>query len=329
MPPSLSSVQCHGGEARWCYAPSSNSLCIVKKSYGPTFSRMPGQSHLSDLVRTAQRIESVAAARGFAPKAGNRVTLYRRVLERFLKSSEATWDFRSPNGVLLLNATRELDMMEVILKHLGGDPKWEARLASLFEGREHVADDRNHDPRSKQSELYIAAHLKNLGLHVEPGEPDILATWDGWRFGVAVKRLRKDTQYRKRLEEGYGQVRSSRFPGIVAFDLSTTLWQYTKPLFTPQPEGLIKFAMIHLTAFMRAMHPNPQPTARNDLPFGVFYITAMSSIAGPSGLIQHGRAALYLAMCNLDDVRGERMIRLHHLDEASRRRESGSSQPLR
>lgn len=270
--------------------------------------------HWKDLLRVPGDLEGLARSSGIPVGAGNRIDLYRRVIRRhFVPEQDGVRMPTEEAARALLCAGSELRTLRFILTQLGRKRSWRDELGAVFGGAEHLHDDRNHDSRSRQAELHIAARLAWMGLGVEPGEPDIVARWGQWRFGVAVKRIRSEGQYRKRLEEGFDQIRLAKLPGLVAIDLTHLLWFDRKPLFVNHPDGMSIATLKMLQEFVFDHHARPLPMQRGGLPFGAIFFASTAARAVPNGHAQFCTGHLFVALCEESDPRKQRVLDLNRL----------------
>jgi hypothetical protein len=95
-------------------------------------------------------------------------------------------------------------------------------------------------PRDEQAELYTGALLGAAGYGVKIGEPDLLLTRGAARFGVAVKRVKSESQYQSRILEAERQIEKQDLDGIIVINAEVHLMRlyhadrsvdYSKALF--------------------------------------------------------------------------------------------------
>lgn len=70
-------------------------------------------------------------------------------------------------------------------------------------------------------ELLAALGLQNIATEV--AEPDLVATIEGERIGIACKKIYSEKKIHDRLRHGYRQITNTQLPGIVAFNLDDLL----------------------------------------------------------------------------------------------------------
>lgn len=122
-----------------------------------------------------------------------------------------------------LRSLLEARMFVHVVKYL------EAKLSpgqwkELISGKLRPEDDKQNTPhRDRLLELYIASAAQAAGMDVDLCEPDIAATVNGQRCGIAVKRVKSRKKLMERAEEGIQQIASSTKHGLVFLDVSNLM----------------------------------------------------------------------------------------------------------
>jgi hypothetical protein len=74
--------------------------------------------------------------------------------------------------------------------------------------------------RDAQCELHVAAICEKAGMAPELAEPDICCSVDGIRYGIAVKRVKSESQIEKHIRKASRQIELAELPGHIAMDVS-------------------------------------------------------------------------------------------------------------
>jgi hypothetical protein len=125
-------------------------------------------------------------------------------------------------------------------------------------------DTLNSPGRDAQVELYVGAVCRKAGLPgVNHEEPDIVCSFRGKPFGVAIKRIKSQQQFVNRVREGAIQIQKAKLDGVVVIDTSIALNPNNQriPVYIPQDEfarnwltGLRKFIRENLPDLLSACH---------------------------------------------------------------------------
>lgn len=91
---------------------------------------------------------------------------------------------------------------------------------ALFEDSLVAGEGCQHNPgRDFLFEHYVAAQFKGAGCTVVAGEPDWIANYHGYSFGIAAKRFRIKS-LEKNIKKARDQIKTSGLPGLIAIDVS-------------------------------------------------------------------------------------------------------------
>jgi hypothetical protein len=116
----------------------------------------------------------------------------------------------------LAEANRTVFELFYIVSRLQPPDEPTKRKLRVVLGGPSVPDDSRHDAaRATQAEFFSAALLRAAGYAVTWGEPDLIISRDNRQFGVAVKRVTSDEQFRRRVRQAASQLRSANLTGLV------------------------------------------------------------------------------------------------------------------
>ncbi|MBK8285770.1 MAG: hypothetical protein IPK97_13385 [Ahniella sp.] len=108
----------------------------------------------------------------------------------------------------------------------------QTKLQSSIDGNVDSRQDRNHEARNTQSELFHFCVLIHADFLPELAEPDIRFRFAGEVFGCAVKRMNttSDSKMRSRFKQAIKQIRRSGIRGFVCIDVDFRLSSMSEPL---------------------------------------------------------------------------------------------------
>ena len=116
----------------------------------------------------------------------------------------------------LAEANRTVFELYYIVSRLQPPNRQTTKKLRVLLGGPSVPDDSRHDPaRDTQAEFFSAALLRAAGYAVTWGEPDLIITRDNRSFGVAVKRVTSDEQFRRRVRKAAAQLRAANLTGLI------------------------------------------------------------------------------------------------------------------
>lgn len=97
-------------------------------------------------------------------------------------------------------------------------------LKRISKGKLDFNDDKDDDGKNILFELEIAVALKNHGLDVKFGEPDLVVTIDDKLIGIACKKVYSIKNFQKLISKGVHQIKDNYFDyGIVAINIDNIL----------------------------------------------------------------------------------------------------------
>lgn len=121
-------------------------------------------------------------------------------------------------------AIAEIRELSSVLRHLAKSDVWRPRIAELMGGHVSPYKDKRVLHRSLHFELYLASRAMAAGLKPQRQEPDLLINHNGWRLGIAAKRLNSRSKIADRLADGARQIAGTKHQGIIAVDLSKVVF---------------------------------------------------------------------------------------------------------
>lgn len=144
----------------------------------------------------------------------------------------------------LAEANRTIFEHYVIVRGLSHvDETARKKLGRMLRGSATPEESRDDHARDEQAEFFTAALLCGAGFRVDLGGPDLLLTRHKTRIGVAVKRVKSDKQFAKRVMAAERQLEKDGLYGFIVVnaalflmrlyrsnrsaDLSAALWAKT------------------------------------------------------------------------------------------------------
>ncbi|MFZ1983332.1 MAG: hypothetical protein WAU91_02895, partial [Desulfatitalea sp.] len=120
---------------------------------------------------------------------------------------------------------REIDEIIEIVNHLPNrlDQATLGLLRKLSGGTDHPDDEIGAVSREAQYELYMGTVLRQAGLLVKHGAPDLVAAWRGKDFFIEAKRPSSPDRVDDRLRSAIHQIRRLPTTGIIALSLDQVL----------------------------------------------------------------------------------------------------------
>lgn len=123
-----------------------------------------------------------------------------------------------------LEAVRDVQVMEFVFDQLA-DCEPADVLRSLV--RRAIKDSTlpeqelgNSAGRNAQCELYVGAICQKAGMSPCFAEPDVQCTLDGVQYGIAVKRVKSESQIEKHIRKASRQIENVGTPGHIVLDIS-------------------------------------------------------------------------------------------------------------
>lgn len=130
-----------------------------------------------------------------------------------------------PTFPVALQATRDLQQIAFILEQIESRPEFletaRSRLQRLMKDNVAPTEDTGNSPgRDNQCELYVAAICEKAKVSPRFDEPDVVVSFDGVAYGLAVKRVKSLDRLKERICEGANQVFDTKRTGILVADIS-------------------------------------------------------------------------------------------------------------
>ncbi len=175
-----------------------------------------------DLLVRAELLVAQLEAAGIPVKAGSRFDQYVAELRSALPH-----ECGSPPEAILRRWHRlliEVEDLADIVTTLSTPPAtagWKERVRESLSGNFLRTEEVNHSrARDIQFELILAAQLRKCGYATAFQEPDVIATIEDTRIGIAAKRPRSRQKLQKVAKEAARQVIKTDTQGIVAIDVT-------------------------------------------------------------------------------------------------------------
>ena len=154
----------------------------------------------------------------------------------------------------------EVDYLDTIMTALAKDPPvpgWKEKIEETLSGGVLRTQDQNDcRARNIQFELLVASIVRQAGYDIQLGEPDVIVTSGGFRFGIAVKRPRSAAKVRRNIRSGENQLKGQELTGLVAVDLTilenASDKHFTTKVFSQTEAALIK-RFSETTRYVRAV----------------------------------------------------------------------------
>lgn len=129
-----------------------------------------------------------------------------------------------PDFAIALESLRDARLMEFALGQLEGTipvPVLQSLVRKAIQDSPLPQEDLDASAgRDAQAELYIAAVCQKAGLSPTFDEPDVRCTLDGSAFGIAVKRVKSESQLEKHIRKAARQIEGTGIPGHITLDVS-------------------------------------------------------------------------------------------------------------
>lgn len=103
---------------------------------------------------------------------------------------------------------------------LEGTPHFKRYLTMLTRGKLPPFTHKRTEASDYLWEIELLSQLRKCSITAEPSEPDIVASFEGVKLGIACKKVYSQANLSKTLSNGVKQIKNSREAGFVAFDIS-------------------------------------------------------------------------------------------------------------
>jgi len=207
------------------------------------------QQRLADLLAEFTRL-------GAEARPGSRLDQMARVLLEDRDRVKAVVEPTDPGFRVGLEALRDLFTLEPIMDALGcvdlGCDKKLVLKRLMKDAVVSRSDEKVSRGRDLQAELLTAARCVRGGMSDvalrEP--PDVQATIDGTRWGIAVKRIKKATRIDQNMRDAVEQVERMGGPGVVLLDISVAFNENSTPLMAQCPKAFNEAQARRLTGLV-------------------------------------------------------------------------------
>jgi hypothetical protein len=119
----------------------------------------------------------------------------------------------------LLHEAVTLNRVANALFSVESTPYFVHYLKKLVGGQLSPFSQNRSEPNDHLWEVELLSILSKLSILAKPGEPDLVATFEGKEIGVACKKIYSEENFEKVLSNGVGQIERAFDAGFVAIDL--------------------------------------------------------------------------------------------------------------
>ncbi|HDR9028724.1 TPA: hypothetical protein QDB14_002923 [Burkholderia vietnamiensis] len=175
------------------------------------------------------RIDEFLRERGIAPSATARYSHQRRIVDDFFQDGIVPEDEGKARA--LLSALVDLSQVWAVISTYSDVRKLPTnfRTALFCDPHQHLLGAASKG-RDTLMEYYAGSRLKAAGCDVRRDEPDLICTFDGLEFGVAVKRF-KIENLERHVRKARDQIDVARRPGLIVMDVTQSSPLMEKPFF--------------------------------------------------------------------------------------------------
>ena len=251
----------------------------------------------ADALDFSQSLQDKLSHDEFRVYRASRFGRYRAVLQRLRERSIHLSMFEGGRfDRLLLQAMAEFTQLDILLRHLGPLPAWRSRIQEVFSGRELPEDDSKPHPRNLQFELLTAAFFRASGVPIQQAEPDVIISLDGWRLGVAAKRVSSRRALIDRVHEGSRQLERARLPGFVAVEVSRICNPRNALIAAPNDEAVVSEGSQLVEALLDEQEEALAKAVNREHVCGIICFSAIKGVntSIPAGLVAMHRGSLLL-----------------------------------
>lgn len=169
---------------------------------------------------------------------------------KVLKKGRMT-EAKDASFLIALEGLRDILILDFALSQLSSNVDrtvMQEKLRRIIKDPVHPQDDLKKSPgRDFQTELYAAAVAMKGKLCPRFEEPpDVLCDLAGEPLGIAVKRVKNETQFEKRFREAVRQIEKAKVRGVVVMDLSLAFNRANQPINTPA--SIVEIQLAHCMA---------------------------------------------------------------------------------
>lgn len=160
----------------------------------------------ADAIAAADATVTRLRELGVSVKPGNRLVAARDLISQADRFAVQYGHGSMETELAVAEANRTVFEQSLIVKRVQvHDEATRKRLEEMIAGP-LVPTGRWDRPRDTQLELFAAVIFWGAGFRVDWGEPDLIASRPGFAYGIAVKRVSSDRQFRKRVREAQKQL---------------------------------------------------------------------------------------------------------------------------
>lgn len=223
-------------------------------------------------LREIQEIYEQFERLGVPTVPSSRINAYRAAFKSLKRAVEEN---RRPDlslAAMMLHAMVEREQLKIIVRAAAASTDraaWDEQLRRLVSGMSIPTPGSKHSPAHDfQFETYVAAVAELSGYKVSFAEPDVIVRNGTRVFGIAAKRPRSKRRIEKNCRKAANQIRQSGMPGIIALDVSFTLYP-NQCVNTNDLLGGIRFVQAAVNNFVRSYYHDLGDACRDDGTLGV------------------------------------------------------------
>lgn len=270
-----------------------------------------------DASRTTRRTRAedarfvIAAVRamGIEPHPQSRLMRMCRVLTRAAGIIEPD----DPDFDTALEAERDMQLLGFVFDQSyahGNQSDLQSLVERMLDDSVLPQDNREQSKgRDTQFELFVAAICQGAGFGpVDYQEPDVTCMVQGTRIGVAAKRIKSETQVKKRIPKAAKQIQASGLLGVIALDTSVALNPNNERITTPIPDE--EFAALHSNGINRFLRRYDERIRRWVHQLGVLGMIVHDHQVRFQGDATWSLSGMTTRFCTAEDEQGQRLFRL-------------------
>uniref|UniRef100_E1T674 Uncharacterized protein n=1 Tax=Burkholderia sp. (strain CCGE1003) TaxID=640512 RepID=E1T674_BURSG len=165
-----------------------------------------------------QSIDQFLADRGIKPATYARYSVQREIVRRFMGSPG--WPMDKDQQLSFVRAVIDLGMIWAVIATYRGVRKLPGDFrTALFRDDAGTPAGASSKGRDTLAEYYASARFKAAGCFVRREEPDIMCSFRGEEFGLAVKRFKPDNLERH-VRKARDQIEKTKRPGVIVLDIT-------------------------------------------------------------------------------------------------------------
>ena len=169
--------------------------------------------------------------------AGSRFDIMRRCFEDKGGPGRTSIPTHDLNFRIALEALRDIQLLDAILRNIDKVDVGSVALERLVRDPPLPHSGNISRGRDLQAELLVAAACVSGGMkNVRLTEPDVAATIDEERWGIAVKRVKSQSRITDNIKEAARQAHEAHIPAAIYIDVSQALDPDDEQMITPMTD---------------------------------------------------------------------------------------------